>query len=54
MTAVLAALLICFFTLATLGAIIGLALVDFRTVPPIACTCALIITLAALCVAVLR
>jgi hypothetical protein len=43
-----------FFVLATLGALVGLVLVDVRTVPPIAGTCALILTLAALGVAVLR
>ena len=49
-----AAILVCYFTVAALGALIGLALVDFRTVPPVAGTCALIVTLAALGVAVLR
>jgi hypothetical protein len=43
-----------FFALAALAALIGLALVDPRTVPPVTGTCALILTLAALGVAVLR
>ncbi|MEV6752365.1 hypothetical protein [Streptomyces sp. NPDC051214] len=43
-----------FFALAALAALLGLALVDVRTVPPITGTCALILTLAALAVAVLR
>ena len=43
-----------FFVLATLGGLAGLTLLDFRLVPPITCTWALIITLAALGVAVLR
>ncbi|MFI2431970.1 hypothetical protein [Streptomyces sp. NPDC018693] len=42
------------FPLAALAALLGLALVDTRTVPPISGTCALILTLAALTVAVLR
>ncbi|NUP17382.1 MAG: hypothetical protein HOV73_25960 [Streptomyces sp.] len=50
----LAAVLLAYFTLATLGALIGLAFVDFRTVPPVAGTCALIVTLAALGVAIVR
>ncbi|MFF7561942.1 hypothetical protein ACFZB4_18465 [Streptomyces pseudovenezuelae] len=50
----LAAILLCYFVLATLGALIALALVDFRTVPPITGTCAAIVTIAALGVAVLR
>ena len=43
-----------FFVLAALGALVALALVDFRTVPPLAGTWALIMTIAALGVAVLR
>lgn len=43
-----------FFTLAAVAALLGLALVDLRTVPPITGTWALIMTLAALGVAVLR
>lgn len=50
----LAAILVCYFVLATLGALIALALVDLRTVPPVAGTCAVIITIAALGAAVLR
>ncbi|MEV5953744.1 hypothetical protein AB0M11_08195 [Streptomyces sp. NPDC051987] len=50
----LAALLIFYFTLAALAALIGLALVDFRAVPPVAGTAAFIVTLAALVVAVVR
>jgi hypothetical protein len=46
--------LFAFFVLATLGALAALALVDFRTVPPLAGTWALIMSLAALGVAVLR
>ncbi|MFG3048119.1 hypothetical protein ACGFZR_24705 [Streptomyces sp. NPDC048241] len=42
------------FALAALAALIGLALVDPRTVPPITGTCALILTLAALTAAVLH
>ncbi|MCH0555798.1 hypothetical protein [Streptomyces sp. MUM 16J] len=43
-----------FFGLAAVAALLGLALVDTRTVPPISGTCALILTLAALAVAVLH
>ncbi|MFD6294534.1 hypothetical protein ACFWFU_06985 [Streptomyces sp. NPDC060235] len=43
-----------FFALAVVGGLLGLALVDWRTVPPITGTCALILTLAALAVAVCR
>ena len=43
-----------FFVLAAGLGLVGLALVDLRTVPPIAGTCALILTLATLGVAVLR
>lgn len=47
-------LLAVFFVLAALAGLVGLALVDIRTVPPVSGTCALILTLAALGVAVLR
>ena len=47
-------LLAVFFVLAALAGLLGLALVDLRTVPPISGTCALILTLAALGAAVLR
>ncbi|MFI1734028.1 hypothetical protein ACH40E_33410 [Streptomyces acidicola] len=43
-----------FFVLAAIGGLAGLVLVDWRTVPPITGTCAFILTLAALGVAVLR
>ncbi|MFD4558987.1 hypothetical protein ACFWP5_32490 [Streptomyces sp. NPDC058469] len=43
-----------FFALAALAALLGLALVDIRTVPPVTGTCAFILTCAALGVAVLR
>ncbi|MGI5196556.1 hypothetical protein ACQEVY_23390 [Streptomyces sp. CA-288835] len=43
-----------FFALCALVAFAGLALVAPRDVPPIAGTCALILTFAALAVAVLR
>jgi hypothetical protein len=46
--------LVIFFALAALGGLLGLALVDIRTVPPISGTCAVILTVAALAVAVLR
>ncbi|MFF7734618.1 hypothetical protein [Streptomyces sp. NPDC007984] len=42
------------FALAALAALVGLALVDARTVPPVSGTCALILTLAALGVAMYR
>ncbi|MEU1303334.1 hypothetical protein [Streptomyces shenzhenensis] len=42
------------FALAALAALLGLALVDLRTVPPITGTCAFVLTCAALAVAVLR
>jgi hypothetical protein len=42
------------FALAALAALVGLALVDIRTVPPVSGTCALILTLAALGVAMYR
>lgn len=45
---------VAFFALAALAALLGLALVDVRTVAPVTGTCALILTLAALAVAVLR
>ncbi|MFD4572079.1 hypothetical protein ACFWNK_01890 [Streptomyces sp. NPDC058417] len=47
-------LLLGLFVLAVVGGFIGLCLVDLRTVPPICGTCALILTCAALGVAVLR
>lgn len=47
-------LLAVFFVLAALAALLGLALVDIRTVPPVSGTCALILTLAALGVAMYR
>jgi hypothetical protein len=43
-----------YFVLAALAALLGLALVDIRTVPPVSGTCALILTLAALGVAMYR
>lgn len=49
-----AVILLCCFVLAALFALCALALYDFRTVPPLAGTWALIMTLAALGVAVLR
>ncbi|MEU7431072.1 hypothetical protein AB0B07_09475 [Streptomyces sioyaensis] len=49
-----AVLLAALFALAALAALVGLALVDIRTVPPVSGTCALILTIAALAVAVLR
>lgn len=42
------------FALAALAALVGLALVDARTVPPVSGTCALVLTLAALAVALVR
>ncbi|MFH9826742.1 hypothetical protein [Streptomyces bobili] len=47
-------LLAVFFALAAVAALLGLALVDLRTVPPVSGTVAFILTLAALAVAVLR
>jgi hypothetical protein len=47
-------LLAVFFALAAVAALLGLALVDIRTVPPVSGTCALILTLAALAVAIYR
>jgi hypothetical protein len=43
-----------FFVLAAFAGLLGLALVDIRTVPPVSGTCALILTLAALGVAIVR
>ncbi|GLW45506.1 hypothetical protein Stsp02_11680 [Streptomyces sp. NBRC 14336] len=43
-----------FFVLAALAALLGLALADLRTVPPVTGTCALILTLAALGAALIR
>lgn len=43
-----------FFALAACAGLLGLALVDWRTVPAVSGTCAFILTLAALGVAVLR
>lgn len=43
-----------FFVLVAGAALVGLALVDLRTIPPVTGTCALILTLAALGAAVLR
>lgn len=43
-----------FFVLATLGSFVGLVLVAPRTIPPISGTVALILTIAALGVAVLH
>ncbi len=42
------------FALAALAALVGLAVVDARTVPPVSGTCALVLTLAALAVALVR
>lgn len=47
-------LLAVLFPLAAVAALVGLALVDVRTVPPVSGTCALILTLAALAVAMYR
>ncbi|WP_157977507.1 hypothetical protein [Streptomyces triticisoli] len=47
-------LLAMFFALAAVAALAGLALIDWRTVPPVTGTCALILTIAALAVAVLH
>lgn len=47
-------LLVAFFVLAVAVGLTGLALVDWRTVPPVLGTGALVLTLAALGVAVLR
>ncbi|MFF9124375.1 hypothetical protein ACF09J_13875 [Streptomyces sp. NPDC014889] len=50
----LAVLLAVFFAAAAVAGFAGLALLDARTVPPITGTCALILTIAALAVAVLH
>ncbi|WP_406469037.1 hypothetical protein OH738_18095 [Streptomyces hirsutus] len=42
------------FVLAALAGLLGLALVDARTVPPVTGTCALLLTLAALAAAMYR
>ncbi|WP_181383652.1 hypothetical protein [Streptomyces sp. NWU339] len=42
------------FVLAAVAGLLGLALVDIRTVPPVTGTCAFILTLAALGVAMYR
>ncbi|WP_199923254.1 hypothetical protein [Streptomyces sp. NRRL S-813] len=42
------------FPLAALAALLGLALVDLRAIPPVSGTCALILTFAALAVAILH
>ncbi|MEU0218950.1 hypothetical protein ABZ281_29340 [Streptomyces sp. NPDC006265] len=42
------------FALAALAALVGLALVDIRTVPAVTGTCALVLTFAALAVAMYR
>lgn len=47
-------LLAVLFPLAAVAALLGLALVDVRTIPPISGTCAFILTLAALAVAMYR
>ncbi|MFD8251924.1 hypothetical protein [Streptomyces werraensis] len=47
-------LLALFFVLAAGCGLLGLALVDWRTVPPVTGTCAFILTLAALGVALVR
>lgn len=47
-------LLAVLFALAALAGLLGLVLVDIRTVPPVSGTCALILTLAALGVAIVR
>ncbi|MEV6803161.1 hypothetical protein [Streptomyces sp. NPDC051132] len=43
-----------FFVVSAGAALIGLALVDLRAVPPVTGTCALILTLAALAAATFR
>ena len=48
------ALVALLFALAALAALGGLALLDFRTVPPLASTWALVMTLAAIAVAIFR
>ncbi|MGW4388220.1 hypothetical protein [Streptomyces sp. NPDC004685] len=47
-------ILAAFFALAALLGLLGLVVVDIRTVPPVSGTCALILSLAALGVAILR
>ncbi|WP_338699165.1 hypothetical protein V2W30_22570 [Streptomyces sp. Q6] len=47
-------MLAAFFVLAALLGLFGLVVVDIRTVPPITGTCAFIVTLAALAVAIYR
>jgi hypothetical protein len=47
-------ILAAFFTFAAFAALVGLALVDPRTVPPVGGACALILTVAALTVTFLR
>lgn len=47
-------LLAVFFVLAAAVGLVGLAVIDWRTVPPVTGTCAFILTLAALAVAVLH
>ncbi|WP_330349257.1 hypothetical protein [Streptomyces sp. NBC_00582] len=47
-------LLAVLFPLAAVAAVLGLCMVDVRTVPPITGTCAFILTLAALGVAMYR
>lgn len=42
------------FAFAALAALVGLALVDAHTVPPVSGTCALVLTLAALAAALVR
>lgn len=43
-----------FFALCAVSALVGLVLVDLRAVPPVAGTCAFILTLAVLGTAILR
>ncbi|WP_217169639.1 hypothetical protein [Streptomyces sp. AC512_CC834] len=47
-------LLAVLYALAAVAALVGLALVDPRTVPPVTGTCALMLTFAALAVAILH
>ncbi|GAA2346705.1 hypothetical protein OKJ48_39375 [Streptomyces kunmingensis] len=47
-------ILAAFFVLAALLGLLGLVVVDIRTVPPVTGTCALILTLAAFYAAILR
>ncbi|MFJ2733701.1 hypothetical protein [Streptomyces sp. NPDC087317] len=47
-------LLALIFPFAAVAGLLGLALLDRRTIPPITGTCALILTIAALAVAVLH